>query len=152
MTETLSRAEVALHTWLARASIPLLRISMGIIVLIFGFLKFFPGASPAQHMVETVAHTLTFGLLPDRPTLLALASVECVIGLSLVTGWGLRVIIYPTAVWAVSILSPLVLMPGELFSGPGHAPTLEGQYVLKDVILLTATLVIANATVRPRLR
>jgi uncharacterized membrane protein YkgB len=36
-----------------------------------------------------------------------------------------------------------VLLPERLFSGPYHAPTLEGQYVLKDVILLTATLVIA---------
>ena len=53
----------------------------------------------------------------------------------------------PMALWAVGILLPLVLMPAELFSGPDHMPTLEGQYVLKDVILLTATMVIAEATV-----
>jgi uncharacterized membrane protein YkgB len=35
-----------------------------------------------------------------------------------------------------------VLFPGELFSGPDHAPTLAGQYVLKDVILLAASLVV----------
>ena len=58
--------------------------------------------------------------------------------------------IYPTGLWAVGILSPLVLMPGELFSGPDHMPSLEGQYVLKDVILLTATLVIAEATTHSR--
>jgi uncharacterized membrane protein YkgB len=43
----------------------------------------------------------------------------------------------------VGILSPLVLFPGELFAGPDHAPTLEGQYVLKDVVLLAGGLVVA---------
>ncbi|GAA3435768.1 hypothetical protein [Kutzneria kofuensis] len=67
-------------------------------------------------------------------------------GLSLITNIGLRVAIYPTGLWAVGILLPLALMPGELFSGPDHMPTLEGQYVLKDLVLLAATLVIADAT------
>jgi putative oxidoreductase len=53
------------------------------------------------------------------------------------------VIIYPLAIWALAILSPVVLMPGQLFSGPDHAPTLMGQYVLKDVILLAGCLVVA---------
>jgi len=86
---------------------------------------------------------LTFELLPGRVALVLFATVECCIGLSLITGWGLRLIIYPLALWVVGILSPVVLLPERLFSGPYHAPTLEGQYVLKDVILLTATLVIA---------
>jgi putative oxidoreductase len=40
-----------------------------------------------------------------------------------------------------------VLLTGRMFAGPHHMPTLEGQYVLKDVILVTATMVIAT-TVR----
>jgi uncharacterized membrane protein YkgB len=134
----------AVDGWLERFSVPLLRISMGLVIFGFGVLKYFPGVSPAQHIVLEVNHRLTFGLLPDHPTLVLFATVESLIGLSLITGWGLRVIIYPLAVWAVAILSPIVLFPGELFSGPDHAPTLEGQYVLKDVILLTACLVIAT--------
>ncbi|MFC0431327.1 DoxX family protein [Kutzneria buriramensis] len=126
----------------------LLRISMGSIILLFGFLKYFPGVSPAEHMVETVSRMLTLGLMPDRLVMVGFATVECVIGLSVITGVGLRLVIYPMALWAVGILLPLVLMPGELFSGPDHMPNLEGQYVLKDVILLTATMVIADAAVR----
>ena len=103
-------------------------------------------------MVVTVSRDLTGGLVPDRLVLIAFATVECAIGLSLITGWGLRVVIYATALWAVGILSPLILMPAELFGGPDHTPTLEGQYVLKDIILLAATLVIAHATIRQRLR
>jgi len=37
-----------------------------------------------------------------------------------------------------------------LFMGPYHAPTLEGQYVLKDIVLLTASLVIATTLSRSK--
>jgi uncharacterized membrane protein YkgB len=36
------------------------------------------------------------------------------------------------------------VLPERLFSGPYHAPTLEGQYVIKDIILLAAVMVIAT--------
>ena len=49
---------------------------------------------------------------------------------------------------SVGILSPLVLLPERLFAGPYGAPTLEGQYVLKDVILVAAGMVIAAVTFR----
>jgi putative oxidoreductase len=140
----------AVDGWLERYSVLLLRISMGAVIFGFGVLKYFPGVSPAQSIVLAVSHRLTFGLIPDRATLILFATVESLIGLSLITGWGLRMIIYPLTVWAVAILSPVVLMPGRLFSGPDHAPTLEGQYVLKDVILLTACLVIAAHVRRNR--
>lgn len=140
--------ERALLRWLDRHSVTLLRVSMGIVILGFGFLKYFPGVSPAQPVVLAASRPLTFGLLPDGVTLALLATVECVIGLSLLTGWGLRYLIYPMALWALAILSPLVLVPAQLFSGPDHAPSLLGQYVIKDIILLTATLVIAAAALR----
>lgn len=44
-------------------------------------------------------------------------------------------------------LSPLLLLAGEMLSGPHRAPSLEGQYVIKDVVLVGAGMVIA-ATVR----
>ncbi|HEX9335994.1 MAG TPA: hypothetical protein VF892_08910 [Pseudonocardiaceae bacterium] len=132
----------ALDDWLARYSFPLLRISMGLVIFGFGFLKYFPGVSPAQALVLHVNRVLTFGLMPDHVTLPLFATVESILGLSLITGWGLRYLIYPLTVWAFAILSPIVLFPGELFSGPHHAPTLEGQYVLKDIILLAACTVI----------
>jgi hypothetical protein len=48
----------------------------------------------------------------------------------------------------LGILAPIVLLTGRLFSGPHHAPTLEGQYVLKDIILVAAGMVIAAGTFR----
>ena len=135
--------QVAVDQWLDRYSVPVLRVCMGIVIFGFGVLKYFPGVSPAQGVVLAVNRILTFGLMPDQVTLPLFATVEAVIGLSLITGWGLRVIMYPLAVWVVAILSPLVLLTAQLFSGPDHAPTLLGQYVFKDIILLAAVLVVA---------
>jgi uncharacterized membrane protein YkgB len=47
----------------------------------------------------------------------------------------------------IGILSPLVLLPGRLFTGPDHAPNIVGQYVLKDLIL-AAVVVVFIATHR----
>lgn len=134
--------DTALDAWLARYSYPLLRISMGFVVFTFGVLKYFPGASPAQDLVLHVSRIMTFGLVPDNVMLVLFATVETVLGLSLITQWGLRYLVYPLTLWACAILLPVVLFPAVLFSGPHHAPTLAGQYVLKDVILLAASTVI----------
>ena len=116
---------------------------MGVVIFVFGFVKYFPGVSPAEGLVLAVNRILTFGLMPDKVTLILFATVESLLGLSLITGWGLRVTIYPLALWALAILSPLALLTGQLFSGPHHALTLMGQYVFKDIILLASVLVIA---------
>ncbi len=134
----------AAHRWLAQHCITLLRVSMGVIIFGYGALKFFPGISPAENLVQTTTSLLTFGLVPDNVALVLVATLECAIGLSLIIGQGLQVTIYLLMFWAIGILSPVVLMPERLFSGPNHAPTLEGQYVLKDIVFLTASLVIAT--------
>lgn len=137
--------EGVVHGWLVRYARAGLRISMGAMFLGFGVLKYFPGVSPAQGLAVTTTRLLTFGLIPDAAALVLIATLECVIGLSLIVGKGLRGTVYLLAVQLVGILSPLVLLPARLFSGPFHAPTLEGQYVLKDIVLVAAAMVIATS-------
>ena len=137
-----------IHRWVMRYSMTALRISMGLVALGFGFLKYFPGVSPAQDLVLALAQTVTFGLvptiIPNSVVMVAVATMEVVIGVGLIVGRRLRTVVYLTALWVMGILSPLVVLPGRLFSGPYHAPTLEGQYVIKDIILLAAVMVIAT--------
>jgi uncharacterized membrane protein YkgB len=140
----------ALHRWLARHNIALLRVSMGATIFGFGVLKYFPGVSPAESLILATTHLLTFGLIPDYVAMILLATAECTIGLSLMLGRGLRVTRYLLVLWTLGILSPAVLLAGRLFMGPYHAPTLEGQYVLKDIVLLTASLVIATTLSRSK--
>jgi uncharacterized membrane protein YphA (DoxX/SURF4 family) len=130
--------------WLARHDLDVLRISLGLVFLGFGVLKFFPGLSPAEDLVEQTVAELTFGRIPDRPALVLVAGLETTIGLCLVTGRCLRFGLVLLGLAMLGILAPLVLLPEALFRGSAYAPTLEGQYVLKDVVLLAAGLVIAD--------
>lgn len=143
--------EATIHRWLLRYSIIALRISMGAVYVAFGILKYFPGVSPAESLVLAITHLLSFGLVPalvsNGVVMVLLATLECAIGVMLITGRWLRVAIYLLGGQLVGILSPTVLLAGREFAGPHHMPTLEGQYVLKDVILVAVAMVIAT-TVR----
>lgn len=126
--------------WLGRRSIDILRISLGLVFLAFGILKFFPGASPAEALVIRTIDTLTLGVINGQAALLLTAVMECFIGITLVTGKLLRTGLLVLGCSLVGIMSPLVLFFGDLFPG---TPTLEAQYVFKDIVLAAAGLVIA---------
>jgi putative oxidoreductase len=137
--------------WLIAYSVAILRVSVGAVFLAFGALKLFPGVSPAQNLVETTTEILTFGLVPGPVALVGVALLECLIGLLLISGRALRVGVYLLGMQLIGILSPLVLLPGRLFDGPHGAPSLEGQYVLKDVVIVGAALVLAATSRGARL-
>lgn len=140
--------ENLIHHQLVRHSVAVLRVAVGLVFLGFGVLKYFPGVSPAQDLTEATTQILFFGLVPGSVALVGIATLECVIGLCLITGRAMRVGLWLLTIQFVGILSPLVVLPARLFAGPHHAPTLEGQYVLKDIILVGAAMVIAAATFR----
>lgn len=134
-------ASVRAAVWLADRSITALRISLGLVFLGFGALKFIPGASPAEELAVRTVEALTLGVVSGQAALLMTATAEAFIGLTLLTGRLVRAGLAVLAVSMVGIMSPLVLFFDELFAG---GPTLEAQYVLKDVVLIAAGLVIAT--------
>lgn len=142
--------ENVVHRMLVSHSISALRISVGAIFLGFGVLKFFPGVSPAEMLATDTTNVLFLGLIPASVAIYIIATMECFIGICFLIGSGrlMRVAIWVLAAQFIGILSPLLIEPGTLFSGPHNAPTLEGQYVLKDIILVTAGMVIAAGTFR----
>lgn len=142
------KLENVIHRFLVRYSTGLLRVAVGAVFLGFGVLKFFPGVSPAENLVIATTDKLTFDLVPGHAALVGIAALECFVGLCMVARRWMRLAIWLLALEFVGILAPLLLLPGRLFSGPHHAPTLEGQYVLKDLILAAAGMVIAAATFR----
>lgn len=145
----LQSVQHALVTWLARYSITALRISLGLVIVGFGALKYFPGASPAAELAAQTVEVLTFGLVSGTAAVVATAVVETFVGLTLLTGVGLRLGLVAMAGWLVGILSPVVLFAADLF--PGGLPTLTAQYVLKDLILVAAAAVVAATVLGARL-
>jgi uncharacterized membrane protein YkgB len=148
LSERLVAIEEKLHGLLVLHAINALRITVGAIFLGFGVLKFFPDVSPAQGLSIKTIDLLTFGLIPWHVGIVAIAALECFIGICLLANRWMRLAVWLLAIEFVGILAPLALLPGRLFSGPHHAPTLEGQYVLKDIILVAAGMAIAAGTFR----
>jgi len=131
-------------------SITVLRISLGLVFLVFASFKFVSGASPAEELAVATVGKLTFGVVTGTAALLLTAVTETIIGLTLVTGRFVKVGLIVLAGALVGIMSPLLLFPDQMWSGNG--PTLTGQYVFKDIVLVAAGLVVAAHALGARLR
>ena len=88
---------------------------------------------------------LTFGLVPGAVSLVLLATLECAIGLGLISGKFMRPTLLLLAFQMVGAASPLLLFPGEVFNALPYAPTLEGQYIIKNVVPVSGGLVVGAA-------
>ena len=140
-------ADQAVTKWMARNGILLLRISIGLIFIWFGALKFFPGASPAEELAESSIEILSFGLVSAQVGLPILAVWECLIGIGMFFFRFMRVTILLLYVQMVGTFSPVVLMPDVVFASAPLVLTMEGQYIVKNVVVIASALVI-GATVR----
>lgn len=143
----IDRIDRAITAWMARYAPGLLRHSLGLVFLWFGALKFFPDLSPAESLAGRTIAVLSGGLVTPAISLPLLATWECVIGLGLLLGRGLRAVLLLLWLQMLGTLTPLVLFPREVFVHAPFVPTLEGQYIIKNLVLITAGLVV-GATVR----
>lgn len=132
---------------MGKNGIRLLRLSLGIVFLWFGALKFFPGLSPAQSLAGTTMSQLSFRVLSPDVAVLILAVWECLIGLGLITSSFLRATLFLLWVQMLGTITPLFLYTSDCFTVVPIAPTLEGQYIIKNLVLIAAGIVI-GATVR----
>ncbi len=146
-TNLFNIVDVPLTRWMARYGVLFLRVSLGIVFLWFGALKFFPGLSPAESLAARTIEVMTFGLIPAQTSLLMLAVWESLIGLGLITGIFMRFTLLLLFVQMLGTITPVVFFPTEVFTRIPYAPTLEGQYIIKNLVLISAGLVI-GATVR----
>ncbi len=134
-------------TWMAKNAIKYLRISLGIIFFWFGFLKFFHGVSSAETIATKTISVLTFGLIEPSVSIIILAAWETMIGLGLLFNKFLRETLFLLFLQMLGTITPLFFFPAETFKIFPFVPTLEGQYIIKNLILISAGLAI-GATVR----
>jgi uncharacterized membrane protein YphA (DoxX/SURF4 family) len=132
---------------MARHGVTILRISMGIIYLWFGGLKFLPHVSPAEDLAARTIDALTFGHMPPFVSMPVLATWECLIGLGLLSGLLKRAVLLLLFLHMAGTITPLYFFPAEVFQNFPNVPTLEGQYIIKNLVLVSAAIVI-GATVR----
>lgn len=122
--------------------ITLLRWSIALIYLWFGALKFFPNVSPAEEIAKTTVCILLLDLVPETMCLYLLAISEVLIGFALISGFKVRLFTGVTIAHMVCTFLPLVFFPGQSFGDEPLSLTLLGQYILKNLVIICALLII----------
>lgn len=142
-------ADRAITRWMGRNGVTLLRISLGLIFLWFGLLKFFPSIPlpESEQLGAQVLQRFSFGLISPPGGTRVLGALETVIGLGLLAGRFLRTVLFLLFGQMIGTFTPMFLFPGEVFARMPYAPTLLGMYIIKNFVLISAAIVI-GATVR----
>lgn len=141
-TSTLNKLDISITAWMNRNGLFLLRISMGIVFVWFGVLKFFPGVSVAQDLAIRTIELLTFGLVPEVLIINGLAFWEVLIGVGLISGKFMKATLLLLFLQMIGTFTPVFLFPSEVFNIIPYAPTLEGQYIIKNIVIISAAMVI----------
>ncbi|HEX5574619.1 MAG TPA: DoxX family membrane protein [Gemmatimonadales bacterium] len=145
--KALDPIDIRLTSWMADHGVTLTRLALGIVFLWFGVIKFVPGWSPAADLATRTISRLSLGFIGPAISLPLLAAWETLIGVGLLTGRFLRLTLLLLFVQMPGTMMPLILFPTETFRAFPYAPTLEGQYIIKNLVLVSAAIVI-GATVR----
>ena len=140
----MSLLELKMISWKVRNGLTILRIALGIIFFWFGFLKFFHGLSPAEELASRTIFKLSFGLIPANISVYILATWETLIGLGLLSGQFLDPTLLLLYFQMAGTFLPMFFFPHEIFSSSVLVPTMEGQYIIKNLVLLSAGIVIGS--------
>ena len=116
----------------------MLRIALGIVFFHFGFLKFFPDLSPAEMLASQTVMRLTGGSFDARTAMWCLAVLETAIGIGFLLNTGLRLVSVLFLFHMVGTFTPLFVLPELAFKMGVLAPTMEGQYILKNIVFVAA--------------
>ena len=132
--------------WMEKYGILLLRISLGVIFIWFGALKLFEGVSPAEELVKRTVYWF-----PPEVFFPILGVWEVLIGVGLLFRRLIRAALLLLFLQMPGTFLPLILLPEVCFTAFPYGLTLEGQYIVKNLILISAALVVGG-TVRHRKR
>ena len=142
-----------ISVYLSTSAPLMLRIALGIVFLWFGLLKFFPGLSPAEELAGKTISVLTAGHVPPNIAVPLLAAWESTIGLGLLLFGPRRIFVAMLLLEMPGTMLPFIFFPRETFAHIPFVPTLEGQYIIKNLVLIAGAcaLLRRNPDTRPRL-
>lgn len=130
-----------------RVSLPIARFALFVVYFWFGFLKII-GLSPASGVVERLFNESLASVISFSLFIVLFGIFECVIGLLFLVRGAERFVIPVMFAHMIMTSGPLVLLPGEIWTG-FLVPTLEGQYIIKNLALIALAIHIASH-VEPR--
>lgn len=140
-----ARYNVATHL-LRRVSVPALRVSIGAVFVWFGALKLFDVTPVGELVRDTVPFV-------EAPAWIvpAMGVFEVAVGVWLMAGLGLRVLLPVYVAHLLATFGVLVIQPEVAFqAGNPLLLTTEGEFVVKNVVLLAAGVAVCTRTRRGR--
>lgn len=140
----LHAADARLVGWVERHGLLVIRIGLGVVYFWFGFLKYFHDVSPAEELAAKTVERITFGLMPPPIGLPTLATWEVLIGVGLLAGFWPRTILLLICVHLIGTFTPMIFFPGEVWSSFPFGLTLEGKYIVRNLVLYGAALMIGS--------
>ena len=140
--KSLNELDIFITKLMSRWGITLLRYSIGIIFIWFGILKPL-GLSPAQELVENTVYWF------ENPAdfVPILGWWEVIIGVTMCIKPLIRFSIFLLFIQMPGTFLPLVLLPDACFTNFPFGLTTEGQYIIKNLIIISAAIVVGS-TVR----
>ena len=128
-----------------RAAAPFMRVSLFVVYFWFGILKIF-GTSPASPLVANLLER-TLPFVTFEQFIIFFSLFEMLIGVLFLFPKMDRVVLPLFAIHMVMTAMPLILLP-QITWQSAFVPTLEGQYIIKNLLLIAAAIAIASR-VRP---
>jgi uncharacterized membrane protein YkgB len=119
---------------------PTARFGLFVVFFWFGILKVL-GLSPASGLVQRLFEQ-TIPYMSFDTFLIAFGVFECIIGLMFLFKGLERVVIPLLFIHMITTFGPLVFLPQETWSA-WFVPTLEGQYIIKNLVIIAAAIGIA---------
>lgn len=138
--------ENRLLNWAEINSHSFLRVTIGMVYIFYGGLKFFPSHSPAEQLAVSTIEKLSLGLLSGTPAQISLAVMETMLGFCLVFRYRLRWTIYASIGHMMGTFLPVFFFPEVVFTGAPLSLSLVGQYILKNLIIVGALFVLYSKT------
>ena len=138
----IDRLDEAITAVMRRLGPPLLTYSIATVFIWFGALKVL-GISPAQGLVENTVYWFS----NPAEFVVILGFWEVLIGVTMCFRPLLRIALLLLFLQMPGTFLPLVLLPDVCFSDFPVGLTMEGQYIVKNLVLISAALVIGG-TVR----
>jgi uncharacterized membrane protein YkgB len=135
--------DLKITQWMEKYGLFLLRISLAVIFIWFGILKPF-GMSPAAGLVERTVYWIDPSVFIP-----ILGWWEVLIGVFMLFRPMIRASIFLLFLQMPGTMLPLVLLPDVCFTSVPFGLTLEGQYIIKNLVLISAGIVIGS-TVRQK--
>ncbi|MEI9913425.1 MAG: hypothetical protein WDN66_00180 [Candidatus Saccharibacteria bacterium] len=129
--------------WLNKLFLPLARVAIFVVYFWFGILKLF-NLSPATPIARALT-AQTIGLGHYNLAFNILAVFECIIGVLFLFPKATRIVIPLLVIHLVIVCSPLVLVPHLAWS-KAFVPTLDGQYIIKNIVIAALAIGIASQT------